>query len=379
MEFSFSEEHNLLREMVRDFTDREIIPLAPQLDEKEEFPVENLKKLAELGLMGVVIPEEYGGAGMDTVSLAIALQEVGRGCASTAVTMSVNNMVAQGINAFGNEEQKKKYLPKMCSGEYVAMSFALTEPWAGSDAASLKTTAHREGDEYVINGSKLFITSGAYAGLVMVAAITDKEKGKHGISVFLVEQGTPGMEIGKAEEKMGQRGSNTVAITFEDCRVPAENLLGNEGDGLKIMLADLDMGRICIGAMASGIHKACLEESLKYSQGRVQFGKPISSFQAIQWMLAEMATELEAAEQLIFRAAWLRDQGRPFTKEASMAKLFATEAANRAAYKAVQIHGGYGYSREYTVERLYRDVRVTTIYEGTSEIQRIVIARNLLH
>jgi len=379
MDFSFSEEHNLLREMVRDFTDREIIPLAPQLDEKEEFPVENLRKLAELGLMGVVIPEEYGGAGMDTISLAIALQEVGRGCASTAVTMSVSNMVAQGINAFGNEEQKKKYLPKMCSGEYVAMSFALTEPWAGSDAASLKTTAHREGDEYVINGSKLFITSGAYAGLVMVAAITDKEQGKHGISVFLVEQGTPGMIIGKAEEKMGQRGSNTVAITFEDCRVPAENLLGREGDGLKIMLADLDMGRICIGAMASGIHKACLEESLKYAQGRVQFGKPISSFQAIQWMLADMATELEAAEQLIFRAAWLRDNGKPFTKEASMAKVFATEAANRAAYKAVQIHGGYGYSREYTVERLYRDVRVTTIYEGTSEIQRIVIARNLLH
>ncbi len=379
MEFSFSEEHNLLREMVRDFTDREIIPLAPQLDATEEFPEENLKKLAELGLMGVVIPEEYGGSGMDTVSLAIALQEVGRGCASTAVTLSVNNMVAQGINAFGNEEQKRRYLPRICGGEYVALSFALTEPWAGSDAASLKTTAHREGDEYVLNGSKLFTTSGAYAGVLMVAAITDKEKGKHGISVFLVEQGTPGMIIGKAEEKMGQRGSNTVALSFEDCRVPAGNLLGEEGDGLKIMLADLDMGRICIGAMASGIHRACLEESLKYSQGRMQFGKPIASFQAIQWMLAEMATDLEAAEQLIFRAAWLRDQGKPFTKEASMAKLFATEAANRAAYKAVQVHGGYGYSREYTVERLYRDVRVTTIYEGTSEIQRIVIARNLLH
>ncbi len=378
MDFELKEEHKLLVEMVRHFADNELIPVAPEVDKKELFPLENLKKMAELGLMAMTVPEEYGGSGMDTVSFALAMMEVGRGCASTAVTMSVTNMVAEGIYRFGSEEQRKKYIPPIARGEYVAASFALTEPWAGSDAGSIKTTAVKDGDSYVINGEKIFITSGAYAGVIMVAAVTDKSKGKHGISVFLVEQGTPGLTIGKAEEKMGQRGSNTVSLIFEDCRVPAQNLLGQEGDGFKIMLADLDGGRIGIGSMACGIMRACLEESIKYSKGRVQFGKPIANFQAIQWMIADMATELEAAENMVLRAAWLKDQGVRFTQAASMAKLFATEAANRAAYKAVQIHGGYGYTREFPVERIYRDVRVTTLYEGTSEIQRIVIARNLL-
>ncbi len=378
MDFELKEEHKLLVEMTRNFTDNELIPIAPEIDAKEIFPKENLKKMAELGLMAMTVPEDYGGSGMDTVSFALAMMEVGRGCASTAVTMSVTNMVAEGIFRFGNEEQRKKYIPPIATGEYAAASFALTEPWAGSDAGAIKTTAIRDGDYYIINGEKVFITSGAYAGVIMVAAVTDKSKGKHGISVFLVEQDTPGLTIGKAEEKMGQRGSNTVSLVFEDCRVPAENLLGQEGDGFKIMLADLDGGRIGIGSLACGVMKACLEESIKYSKGRVQFGKPIAEFQAIQWMIADMATDLEAAKNMVLRAAWLKDQGVRFTQAASMAKLFATEAANRAAYKAVQIHGGYGYTREFPVERFYRDVRVTTLYEGTSEIQRIVIARNIL-
>jgi len=378
MDFELREEQKLLVDMVRNFADKELIPMAPQLDAQERFPTENLKKMAELGLMAMTIPEEYGGSGMDTVSFSLAMMEVGRACASTAVTMSVTNMVAEGIYRFGNEDQKRKYIPPIASGEYAAASFALTEPWAGSDAGSIKTTAVRDGNYYIINGEKIFITSGAYAGVIMVAAVTDKEKGKHGISVFLVEQGTPGLTVGKAEEKMGQRGSNTVSLIFEDCRVPAENLLGKEGDGFKIMLADLDGGRIGIGSMACGIMRACLEESIKYAKGRVQFGRPIADFQAIQWMIADTATELEAAENMVLRAAWLKDQGVPFTQAASMAKLFATEAANRAAYRAVQIHGGYGYTREFPVERFYRDVRVTTIYEGTSEIQRLVIARNIL-
>jgi len=378
MNFELKEEHRLLKNMVREFAEKELMPAASEIDQSEAFPVENLKKMAELGLMAMTIPEEYQGAGMDTVSFALAMMEVGRACASTAVTMSVTNMVAEGIFRFGTEEQKRRYLPKIATGEYIAGSFALTEPWAGSDAAAIKTTAVKENKNYILNGEKIFITSGAYAGVIMVAAVTDKSKGKHGISVFLVEKDTPGLIIGKPEDKMGQRGSNTASLAFEDCKVPEENLLGKEGDGFKIMLADLDGGRIGIGAMACGIMRACLEESIKYAKGRVQFGQPIANFQAIQWMIADMATELEAAENMVLKAAWLKDKGVRFTKEASMAKLFATEAANRAAYKAVQIHGGYGYTKEFTVERLYRDVRVTTLYEGTSEIQRIVIARDIL-
>lgn len=378
MNFELKEEHRLLRETVRNFSEKELIPVAPELDQKEIFPVGNLKKMAELGLMAMTVPEEYGGSGMDSISFALAMMEVGRACASTAVTMSVTNMVAEGIYRFGNDEQRGKYIPKIASGEYVAGSFALTEPWAGSDAGAIKTTAERQGEHYVLNGEKIFITSGAYSGVMMVAAVTDKSKGKHGISVFLVEKDTPGLTVGSPEDKMGQRGSNTVSLVLEDCKVSQKNLLGNEGDGFKIMLADLDGGRIGIGAMACGVVRACLEESIKYAKGRVQFGQPLANFQAIQWMVADTATELEAAENLVLRAAWLKDKGGRFTKEASMAKLFATETANRAAYRAVQIHGGYGYTKEFPVERFYRDIRVTTLYEGTSEIQRIVIARHIL-
>ncbi len=383
MHLELKEEHKLLRNMVKDFAESEIAPIAAKMDEEEEFPVEIHKKLAELGLNAITIPEEYGGSGMDTIAFALAIMELARVSASVAVTQSVTNMVAEGIYRFGNEEQKKKYLPKIASGEYITAAFALTEPWAGSDAGSIKTTAVKEGDYYIINGSKIFITNGAYAGVIMVAVVTDKSKGKHGISVLLVEKDTPGLTIGKEEKKMGQRGSNTVELAFDNCKVPVGNLLGNEGDGFKIMLADLDGGRIGIGALACGVMRACLEEMVKYSKGRVQFGQPIANFQAIQWMIADTATELEAAEMMVLRAAYLKDlylqgKGGRFTKEASMAKLFATEAANRAAYRAVQVHGGYGYSREFPVERFYRDIRVTTIYEGTSEIQRIVIARHLM-
>ncbi len=383
MNFELSEEHRLLQKMVRDFAENEIAPIVGKIEEEGEIPDDLIRKMAELGLNTITIPEEYGGPGMDTVSFALAVMEVARVSSSVAVGMSVTNMVAEGIYRFGNEEQRRKYLPKLASGEYLAGAFALTEPHAGSDAGSIKTTAIRDGDSYVINGSKIFITNGKKAGIFMVAAVTDKEKGKKGISVILVEKGTPGLVIGKKERKMGQRGSDTVELVFDNCRVPAANLLGNEGDGFKIMLADLDGGRIGIGALACGVMRACIDEMVKYSKERVQFGQPIANFQAIQWMIADSVTELEASELLVLRAAWLKDrflkgENIRFTKEASIAKLFATEAANRVAYRAVQVHGGYGYIEEFPVERFYRDIRVTTIYEGTSEIQRLVIARNIL-
>lgn len=383
MNFELSEEHRILQKMVRDFAEKEIAPIANKIEEEQEIPDDLIKKMAELGLNTITIPEEYGGPGMDTVSFALAVMEVARVSSSVAVGMSVTNMVAEGIYRFGNEEQRRKYLPKLASGEYLAGAFALTEPHAGSDAGSIKTTALRDGDSYVINGSKIFITNGKKAGIFMVAVVTDKEKGKKGISVILVEKGTPGLIIGKKERKMGQRGSDTVELVFDNCRVPVTNLLGNEGDGFKIMLADLDGGRIGIGALACGVMRACIDEMIKYSKERVQFGQPIANFQAIQWMIADSVTELEAAELLVLRAAWLKDrflkgENIRFTKEASIAKLFATEAANRVAYRAVQVHGGYGYIEEFPVERFYRDIRVTTIYEGTSEIQRLVIARNIL-
>lgn len=383
MNFSLSEEHRILQKMVKDFAEGEIAPRVAEMEERGEVPDDLLRKMAELGLNTITIPEEYGGPGMDTVSFALAVMEVARVSASVAVGMSVTNMVAEGILRFGNEEQKKKYLPKLTSGEYLAGAFALTEPGAGSDAGSIRTSAVRDGDKYIINGSKIFITNALKAGIFMVAAVTDKEKGKKGISVLLVEKGTPGLLLGKKEKKMGQRASDTMEVIFDNCTVPVENLLGNEGDGFKIMLADLDGGRIGIGALACGVMRACLEEMIRYSKERVQFGQPIANFQAIQWMIADTATELEAAKLLVLRAAWLKDkflkgEGGRFTKEASIAKLFATEAANRAAYRAVQVHGGYGYIEEFPVERFYRDIRVTTIYEGTSEIQRIVIARNVL-
>ncbi len=379
MDFFLTEHEKMIRDMVADFAEKEIKPFADISDKEHKFPAENIKKMAELGLMGMTIPEEYGGANVGVVPLSLALTEVGKKCASTGVTMSVTNMVNEVIYRFGTEEQRKKYCTKICSGEYLAGSFGLTEPHAGSDPASMRTRAVKDGDYYILNGSKIWITSAEVAGVIVIWAVTDKDapKGRR-ISAFLVEQGTPGMTIGKAELKMGQKGSPTNPITLEDVRIPKENLLGNEGDGLKIALSALDGGRIGIGSMAVGIGLGAMEIAIDYAKERTQFGQPIANFQAIQWKIADHMTELEAARLLCLRAAWLKQNGQPFTKEASMAKLYATEAANRATYEAIQILGGYGYAEEYKVERYYRDARATTLYEGTSEIQRLVIARNVL-
>ena len=382
MHLELNETQVMVRDAARDYATRVIMPQAAAIDREERFPREILRGLAELGLMAVNVPEELGGAAAGAVSYALAMQEVARACASTAVTMAVTNMVGEVIAAFGTDEQKKKYNPKLASGEYAAGAFALSEPEAGSDPGSMRTTARREADgSWVLDGQKQWITSGAHAGVMVVWARTgDKEKlsGTRGISCFLVEGGTPGLRIGKAEDKMGIRGSNTVSLSFEGCRVPAGALLGQENGGFKIAMMALDGGRIGISCQAIGIARAALEESIAYAKDRKQFDKPIAEFQATQWKLADMHVELDAANLLAMRAAWLKEQGGVFAREASMAKVFATEAANRIANKAVQIHGGYGYIREFAAERHLRDVRVTTIYEGTSEVQRIVIARGLL-
>ncbi len=379
MDFMLTEQEKMIRDMVKDFAEKEIKPIASETDQTHKFPEENIKKMAELGLMGMNIPEKYGGAEVGVVPLSLSLMEVGKKCAATGVTMSVTNMVNEVLCKFGSEEVKKKYVPKICSGEYLAGAFGLTEPHAGSDPASMRTRAIKDGDYYILNGSKIWITSAEIAGVIVIWAVTDKDapKGKR-ISAFAVENGTPGMIIGKAELKMGQKGSPTNPITLEDVKVPKENLLGNEGDGLKIALMALDGGRIGIGSMATGIGLGAMEIAMEYAKERTQFGKPISAFQAIQWKVADAITELEAAKLLCLRAAWMKQNNLPFSKEASMAKLYATEAANRACYEAIQILGGYGYAEEYHVERYYRDARATTLYEGTSEIQRLVIARNII-
>lgn len=378
MDFALTEEQEMIRDMVRGFVEKEIKPKASLHDETKEFPFEILRALAGLGLMGMNIPPEYGGANVGTIAYSLAITEIAKGCAATAVTTSVTNMVAEVIYEFGSEEVKKKYLPRICSGEYPAGAFALTEPQAGSDAASIRTTARRDGDYYILNGQKSFITSGEHAGVTVVWAVTDKEapKGK-GISAFVVEKGTPGLIIGKNEEKMGQRASSTNELFFEDCRVPKENLLGKEGDGFKISMRELDGGRIGIASLALGLGYAAIDYASEYAKGREQFGQPIANFQAIQWMVADSYTELDAAQLLVLRAAYMKEKGLPFTKEASMAKLFATETARKVTIRAIQILGGYGYIKEYPVERYHRDVIVTTIYEGTSEIQRHVIARSI--
>jgi len=378
MDFALNEEQELFRKVVRDFAEKEIIPKAQEIDQRGEFPWEIIHKMAELGLMGIPIPEEYGGAGGDTISYAIAIEELARASGSVAITCSAHTSLAcMPIYLFGTEEQKRKYLVPLAKGEKIG-AFGLTEPGAGSDAASIKTRAVLVGDEWVINGQKIFITNGSVADVVVIAAVTDPSKGKRGISNFIIEKGTPGFRVGREEDKMGLRGSVTSELIFEDCRIPRENLLGKEGEGYKQFLITLDGGRIGIGAMAVGLGQAALEAAARYAKERVQFGQPIANFQAIQWMLADMATELEAARLLVYRAAWLKDQGVRFTKEAAMAKLYASEAAERACYKALQIHGGYGYTKEYPVERFYRDNRLTAIGEDTSEIQRLVIARQIL-
>lgn len=377
MDFSFTEEQTMFRDMVRDFAQNEIQPLAHQLDEEARFPYEIIDKMKDLGLLGINTPEEYGGAGVDDTSLILAIEEIARACSSTAVTIAVHHSVVQEpIVHFGNEAQKQKFLLPLATGEKLG-AFALTEPNAGSDAGSIATVAVKEGDMYRLNGSKMFITNGSVAGIYLVAAITDRSKGSRGLSVFIVERETPGLTVGKKENKMGLRASDTTSLSFEDCLVPAENILGAEGDGFKILMKTLDGSRIGVAAQAVGIAKAAFDASKLYASERQQFGKPINRLQAIQFMLADMATEIDAAELLTYRAAYLKENNKKISKAASMAKVFATEMVQRVAYKAVQIHGGYGYIKEYDVERYYRDARVTSIYEGTSEIQRLVIARNL--
>jgi butyryl-CoA dehydrogenase len=378
MDFRLNEEQRMVRDMVRDLARNEIAPRAAQVDKGEEFPEETVRQMSELGLMGLPYPEEYGGGGGDYLSYAIAVEEVARACGSTALIYAAHvSLGCAPIYEFGSEEQKRKWLPRLCSGQGLA-AFGLTEPEAGSDAGSTRTSAVLDGDAFVLNGSKMWITSGAIADVVCCTAKTDPEAGTRGISCFLVEKGTPGFIPGKNEPKMGLKGSITSALSFENCRVPAGNLLGQKGDGFRQMLITLDGGRISIGAMALGLAQAALDEATRYAKERVQFGQPIAKFQAIQWMIADMATEIDAARLMVYRAAAAKDAGVRFTKEAAMAKLYASEAAERAAFKALQIHGGYGYSREYPVERIYRDQRLCTIGEGTSEIQRLVIARNVL-
>lgn len=370
-------EHEDFRKWVKGFVDKEIAPRAAEMDKQEKPDTELLKKLGEAGIMGVPYPEEYGGAGLDNVSYAIAVEEVSRACGSTGLFLAAHiSLGAAPFHLFGTDEQKKKYLLPLAKGEMIG-AFGLTEPGAGSDAGGTRTTAVLEGNQWVLNGTKCFITSGRLAGVVVVAAVTDKSKGKKGISSIIVEKDTPGFTYGKEEKKLGVRGTDTSELVFDNCRVPKENLLGREGDGLKQFLTILDGGRISIAAMALGIAQGCLDQSVAYAKQRVQFGGPISDLQAIQVLVADMATEIEAARRLLYHAAQMEDAGIEFVKEAAMAKLFASRAAVRASLNAIQIHGGYGYMRDYPVERMLRDAKLTEIGEGTSQIQEIVIARKL--
>ncbi|MCM0082252.1 acyl-CoA dehydrogenase family protein [Geomonas sp. Red32] len=380
MQLELTEEQKLIRDLARDFARNELEPLAARLDREEELPafLENLGKLARLGFMGLGVSAGYGGAEAGAVAFSVAVTELARACASTAVTVSVNNMVAEAIQAAGSQQQKETYLPRICSGEYAAASFALTEAGAGSDPAGMTTLAVDEGDSWLLDGSKLFITSAPYAGLFLVFAVTGREapRGK-GISCFLVEAGTPGLSVGKKEEKSGQRGSATCEVILDRCRVPKEALLGGLNDGYRLATGELTGGRIGIGSLALGVGLAAMDFATRYSTERVQFGRPISDFQATRFKIADAYTELEAARLLLMSAAFRKEKGLPYAKEASMAKLFASEAANRACYQAVQILGGYGVVGDFPVDRYARDVRVTTIYEGTSEIQRLIIAREI--
>ena len=378
MAYQLTEEQRMIRAMVREFAREVLLPTAAERDRTKEFPAENLKKMGELGLMGMNVPPEFNGAGVDSVSYSLALQEISYTCASTAVVMSVHNSVACGpVYLYGSEYLKETCLKPLAAGKKIG-SFALTEQSAGSDPASQKTKAVKDGDSYVINGTKMFITSGKNSDLTVVTAYTDREKKHRGISAFVVEKGTTGFFVGKEEDKMGLRASDTVELIFEDCRIPSKNLLGQEGDGFVIAMASLDGGRIGIASQSVGLAQACLDAAVSYAKERIQFNKPIAKFQGIRWMIADMATQIEAARLLTFNAAAMKDRGENFSAAASMAKVFASEMANKVAYQALQIHGGYGYMKEFPVERYYRDVRVFTIYEGTSEIQRKVIANHVI-
>jgi alkylation response protein AidB-like acyl-CoA dehydrogenase len=377
MNFELTEEQKLFQRTVREFVDREIKPLASKIDKEEYFPWEMYKKMGKFGLMGMTVPKKFGGSGIDRISYAIALEEISRVCGSTGIIVEAHNSLGVGhIYEKGSEEQRKKYLPRLVSGEALA-AWALSEPNAGSDASSTQTTAVLEGDEWVINGTKQFITSGNTAEVVTVMAKTDKTKGAKGISAFIVEKETPGFTIGVLEDKLGLRGSSTAELHFEDCRIPKENLLGELNMGFIGAMNILDRGRTAIGAMAVGIAQGAFEESLSYAKKREQFGRPIGKFQAIQWKLADMATNINAARLLVYRAAFLEDKGLPFSIEASMAKLFASEMAMQTARNAIQIHGGYGFMRDLSLERFYRDIKLCEIGEGTSEVQRMVIAKRL--
>lgn len=383
MDFSLNSDQQILRDTVRQFMETEMRPVLRAYEREEKFPAAELRELGELGCCGMLIPEEWGGAGMDTVSYVVMLEEVARVCASTAVTLSVtNSVVAVPLWKHGTDEQKKKYLTRLAHGEILG-SFCLTEPQAGSDAAAIQTRAVRDGDFYVLNGAKSWVSSGAHTGVYIVFAKTDATAGAKGVTAFLVEPSFPGFRVARYEDKMGLRISKSAEISLSDCRVPAANRIGEEGQGLKIALEALDGGRVGIAAQSVGIAQGAFEASVKYAKQRRAFGKTISEFQAIQFMLADMQTEIEAARGLMYYAAWLRDQGPAAATsrrgaQASRAKLYASEMANRVCAKAVQIHGSQGYSRESDVERYYRDARVLTIYEGTSEMQRTVIARDLL-
>jgi len=378
MDFTLTREQEMLRETVRAFADEVLKPRAAGLDRSREFPLDNYRRCAELGLCGMMVPEAYGGAGFDGVSYVIGIEEVSRACASTGVILSVNNsLFCAPILRHGSEAQKTKYLAPHARGERIG-AYCLTEPQAGSDAGALRTMARRKGNTYVLSGNKVFVTNGVAAHTFIVYATLDPALRHKGICAFIVERGFPGLRLGKAEHKMGITCSGSVEIVLDQCEVPVENLLGNEGEGFKIAMGTLDGGRIGIAAQAIGIASAALEESLAYSRSREAFGRPIADFQAIQWKLADMATEIEAARLLAYRAAWARDNRDRCSLETSMAKLFASEACMRAAKEGVQIHGGYGYINEYTVERLFRDAKITEIYEGTSEVQRLVISKEIL-
>jgi len=378
MDFELTDEQQLIREAVREFAEAEVTPIAAELDRDHRFPRELLPKLAEMNLMGMPYPEKAGGAGADYVSYVIAVEELSRACASTGVILSAHTSLATWpVFKFGTEAQKDQYLHDMASGRRLG-AFALTEPAAGTDAGAGTATATLHADGYALNGSKMFITNAPFADVYIVFAKTDPERGTRGMSAFIVEKDTPGFSVGEAEHKLGIRGSSTPPVYFSDCRVPREALLGGEGDGFKIAMATLDGGRIGIAAQALGIAQAALDASVAYAKERVQFGKPIAALQAIQWMIADMATEIDAARLLVYRAASCVDNGRPYSTEGAMAKLFASETATRVAGKAIQIHGGYGYTESYPVERNYRDAKITEIYEGTSEVQRMVIARSAL-
>ena len=374
MNFGLTREQELVRQMVREFAVNEVKPIAAEIDETERFPMENVKKMAELGMMGIPFPKELGGAGGDVLSYIISVEELSKVCGTTGVILSAHtSLCASLIYENGTPAQKEKYLVPLAKGEKIG-AFGLTEPGAGTDAAGQQTTAVLDGDNYILNGSKIFITNGGVAETFIVFAMTDKSQGTRGISAFIVEKGFPGFSIGKKEDKLGIRASSTTELIFENCIVPKENLIGKEGKGFGIAMKTLDGGRIGIAAQALGIAEGAYEETIKYMKERKQFGRPLSAFQGLQWMIAEMETKIEAAKLLVYKAAWLKQNKLPYSVDAAKAKLFAAEVAMDVTTKAVQLHGGYGYTKEYPVERMMRDAKITEIYEGTSEVQKMVIA-----